>query len=197
MAISLEKGQKVDLTKGNPGLNSLRVGIGWDASAYDGDSYFDLDSLTFMLDENDKCVSVGDIIYFDNFEHTSGSVRLCFYDCTNAIEGDEQIAVDLTKVPESVTKIAFTVLICEQKKRKQNFGQVDNVFIQIVNNANGQELVRCDLGGDFSTKTEAVVVGELYRNNGEWEFNAIGRGFSGGLVALCQNYGMDLVAYDQ
>lgn len=192
MAISLSKGQKVDLTKGNPGLKQLLVGLGWDVNVYDGGSDFDLDAAAFLLGENGKCATEKDFIFYGNLTHSSGGVAHQGDNLTGAGEGDdEQILVDLTKIPENITKIAFTVTIYEAEQRRQNFGQVSNAFIRIVDNATGQELVRYDLGEDFSIET-AVVVGELYRNNGEWKFNAIGSGFSGGLAALCQNYGVQV-----
>ena len=191
MAISLAKGQKVDLTKGNPGLKNLLVGLGWDVNVYDGGDDFDLDAAAFMLGENGKCANEKDFVFYGNLEHASGGVVHKGDNLTGAGDGDdEQIAIDLTKVPANVAKIAFTVTIYKAEERKQNFGQVSNAFIRIVDNANGQELIRYDLGEDFSIET-AVVVGELYRNNGEWKFNAIGSGFSGGLSALCQNYGIN------
>ena len=104
---------------------------------------------------------------------------------------DEQIKVDLSKVPEEVQKIDFTVTIHEAEARKQNFGQVENAFIRVVDETNNKELIRYDLGEDFSIET-AIVVGELYRHSGEWKFNAIGDGFSGGLAALGKNFGVNI-----
>ena len=104
---------------------------------------------------------------------------------------DEQIQIDLSKVPANIEKIAFTVTIYDAETRNQNFGQVSNAFIRLVDEATNAELIRYDLGEDFSIET-AVVVGELYRNNGEWKFNAIGSGFQGGLAALCGYYGIDV-----
>ena len=105
---------------------------------------------------------------------------------------DEEIMIDLEKVPANIEKIAFTVTIYDAEKRRQNFGQVSNAFIRIVDSSTNTELIRYDLGEDFSIET-AVVVGELYRNNGEWKFNAIGSGFQGGLAALCGHYGIETV----
>ena len=111
---------------------------------------------------------------------------------TGAGEGDdEQIKIDLSKVPENITKIAFTVTIYEPEQRRQNFGQINNAFIRIYNEDTGEEMLRYDLGEDFSIET-AVVVGEMYRHNGEWKFNAIGSGFHGGLAALCGHYGIEV-----
>ena len=104
---------------------------------------------------------------------------------------DEQIKVALKDIPANITKISFTVTIYEAQERNQNFGQVSNAFVRIVNMENDEEILRYDLGEDFSIET-AVVVGELYKHNGEWKFNAIGSGFSGGLAALCKNFGLNV-----
>lgn len=192
MAVSLKKGQKVDLTKTNPGLKEILIGLGWDTNKYDGGSEFDLDTAAFMLGGNGKVASDGDFVFYGNLKHASGSVEHLGDNLTGAGEGDdEQIKIDLSKVPESVEKIDFTVTIYEAEERKQNFGQVENAFIRVVNTANNEELIRYDLGEDFSVET-AVVIGELYRNKGEWKFNAIGSGFSGGLAALCNNFGVNV-----
>ena len=192
MAVNLTKGQKVDLTKGNPGLTQIMVGLGWDTNRYDGGYDFDLDATAFLLGANGKVSSDADFVFYGNLKHASGGVEHMGDNLTGEGEGDdEQIFVDLSKVPASVDRIAFTVTIYEHDVRRQNFGQVSNAFIRIVDNSSGTELIRYDLGEDFSIET-AVVVGELYRNNGEWKFNAIGSGFQGGLHALCQNYGVNV-----
>lgn len=192
MAVSLTKGQKVDLTKGNPGLNNLLVGLGWDVNKFDGGSDFDLDAAAFLLDGNGKTTSDADFVFYGNLKHASGGVEHLGDNLTGEGEGDdEQIKVDLSKVPESVEKIDFTVTIYEAEERRQNFGQVSNAFIRIVDESSNTELIRYDLGEDFSVET-AVVVGELYRHNGEWKFNAVGSGFQGGLHALCQNFGVNV-----
>ena len=192
MAVSLQKGQKVDLTKTNPGLTKIVVGLGWDTNKYDGGSDFDLDAAAFLLGGNGKVTSDGDFVFYNNLKHTSGSVEHLGDNLTGAGEGDdEQIKVDLAKVPAGIEKIDFTVTIHEAESRRQNFGQVSNAFIRIVDEGNNKELIRYDLGEDFSVET-AVVVGELYRNNGEWKFNAIGSGFEGGLAALGKNFGVNI-----
>ena len=192
MAVSLTKGQKVDLTKGNPGLCNLLVGLGWDINRYDGGSDFDLDTAAFLLGGDGKTASDADFVFYGNLKHASGAVEHLGDNLTGEGDGDdEQIKIDLSKVPETVEKIDFTVTIYEAEERRQNFGQVSNAFIRIVDEANNTELIRYDLGEDFSSET-AVVVGELYRNNGEWKFNAIGSGFQGGLHALCQNFGVNV-----
>jgi len=192
MPINLQKGQKVDLTKGNPGLSKLIVGLGWDTNKYDGGADFDLDASAFLLGENGKVTTQGDFIFYGNLKHASESVEHMGDNLTGEGDGDdEQITVNLSQVPANISKIAFTVTIYESDKRRQNFGQVSNAYIRIVDESTGTELIHYDLGEDFSIET-AVSVGELYKHNGEWKFNAIGSGFQGGLAALCANYGIEV-----
>ena len=191
MAINLQKGQKIDLTKTNPGLTKIMVGLGWDTNKYDGGSAFDLDASAFLLDGAGKAGSDADFVFYGNPKHNSGSVESSGDNTTGAGEGDdEQIMVDLSLVPASVEKIDFTVTIYEADQRNQNFGQVTNAYIRIVDSSTGTELIRYDLSEDFSIET-AVIAGELYRHNGEWKFNAVGSGYSGGLAALCANFGLN------
>lgn len=192
MPISLTKGQKVDLTKGNPSLKKIMVGLGWDVNAFDSGADFDLDAAAFLLGENGKCPTEKEFVFYNNLEHVSGAVKHMGDNLTGEGEGDdEQIEVDLTMIPQNIAKVAFTVTIFDSDVRRQNFGQVSNAYIRIVDETTGQELIRYDLGEDFSIET-AVVVGELYRNNGQWKFNAIGSGFQGGLAALCGHYGIQV-----
>lgn len=192
MPISLQKGQKVDLTKTNPGLKTIMVGLGWDTNKYDGGHDFDLDAAAFLLTASGKVGAQEDFIFYGNLQHGSGAVTHMGDNLTGEGEGDdEQVMVDLAGVPAHVEKIAFTVTIYDAEARAQNFGQVSNAFIRVVDQTNDQELIRYDLGEDFSIET-AVVVGELYRNGTEWKFNAIGSGFSGGLAALCNNFGIQV-----
>lgn len=192
MPINLSKGQKVDLTKGNASLKHIMVGLGWDVNAFDSGADFDLDASAFMCGANGKCSTEKEFIFYGNLEHPSGAVKHQGDNLTGEGDGDdEQIFVDLKAIPESVDKIAFTVTIYEAQERRQNFGQVSNAYIRIVDEDTNQELIRYDLGEDFSIET-AIVVGELYRHNGEWKFNAIGSGFQGGLAALCGHYGIQV-----
>ncbi len=192
MAISLQKGQKVDLTKTNPGLTKIMVGLGWDTNKYDGGSDFDLDTAAFLLDDAGKVKSDADFVFYNNLNHASGSVTHMGDNLTGAGDGDdEQIKIDLSKVPAEVSKIDFTVTIHDAEARRQNFGQVSNAYIRIATEDTNVELIRYDLGEDFSVET-AVVVGELYRNGAEWKFNAVGSGFQGGLAALCGNFGINI-----
>lgn len=192
MPISLQKGQKVSLTKGNPGLSKVVVGLGWDVNQFDTGGDFDLDASAFLLTDYGRVSRQEDFVFFGNLTHPSGSLTHMGDNRTGEGEGDdEQIKVDLSKVPENLTRIAFTVTIYEPEQRRQNFGQVNNAFIRIYNEVTGEELLRYDLGEDFSIET-AAVFGELYKNNGEWKFNAIGSGYQGGLAALCANYGIEV-----
>ena len=192
MAVSLSKGQKVDLTKGNPSLKKITVGLGWDVNRYDGGADFDLDASAFLLGANGRVPRDEDFVFYGNMTHDSGAVMHGGDNRTGEGEGDdEQIIVDLTLVPQKIEKIDFTVTIYDADIRKQNFGQVGNAYVRIVDEATGTELIRYDLEEDFSIET-ALVVGELYRHNGEWKFNAIGSGYQGGLEALCRAYGVNV-----
>ena len=191
MAINLTKGQKVDLTKGNASLSKIVVGLGWDVNAFDSGAAFDLDAAAFMVGSSGKCPTEKEFIFYGNLVHPTESVKHMGDNLTGEGDGDdEQIEVDLSMVPGNIEKIAFTVTIYDAEKRRQNFGQVSNAYIHILDTATNTELLRFDLGEDFSIET-AVVVGELYKHNGEWKFNAIGSGFQGGLAALCAHYGID------
>ena len=181
MPISLKKGQKVSLTKDNPGLAHVVVGLGWDVNGFDTGGAFDLDAAAFLLGENGKTTRGEDFVFYGNLRHPSGAVEHLGDNLTGVGDGDD----------EQINRIAFTVTIYEAEERRQNFGQINNAFIRIYDETNGQELLRYDLGEDFSIET-AAVFGELYKNNGEWKFNAIGSGYQGGLAALCANYGVDV-----
>ncbi|MDR0524633.1 MAG: TerD family protein [Spirochaetaceae bacterium] len=190
MAISLKKGQKVDLTKGNPGLSKIIVGLGWDTNKYDGRADFDLDTAAFLLTENGKVSNEKDFVFYSNLKHPSGGVTHLGDNRSGIGEGDdEQIKVDLARIPQSINKVDFTVTIYEAESRRQNFGQVSNAYIRVYDEEKKAELLRYDLGEDYSIET-AVVVAELYRNGPEWKFNAIGMGFQGGLGALAANFGI-------
>lgn len=192
MAVSLSKGQKVDLTKTNPGLDQVLIGLGWDTNKYDGGFDFDLDAAAFLLNENGKVNSDADFVFYNNKVHESGAVVHQGDNLTGEGEGDdEQIQIVLSKVPANISKISFTVTINEADVRNQNFGQVSNAFIRVVDFATGNELIRYDLSEDFSIET-AVVVAELYRHGGEWKFNAVGSGYQGGLRALCLDFGVNV-----
>ena len=194
MAISLQKGQKISLAKVaadagiQGGLSKVMVGLGWDPIKYTSDNEFDLDASVFMCDASGKVTKDSNFIFYNN--KTAPGIEHMGDNRTGAGDGDDEvIKIDLTAIEPDVQKIAFTVTIDQADARKQNFGMVENSYIRIVDEAKGTELIRYDLGEDYSIET-AVVVAELYRNGAEWKFNAIGSGFSGGLAALCNNYGL-------
>lgn len=187
--INLSKGQKINLSKSKPGLKKIMIGLGWDTNKYSGGFDFDLDASVFMVDEHGRTLPAH-FIFYNNLTGPNGSVVHQGDNRTGEGEGDdEQIFVDLDKVPADIQKIAITVTIDDADNRHQNFGMVDNAFLRLVNNDTDKEEARFDLGEEFSIET-AVVVGELYKLNGEWNFRAIGQGFSGGLMELCKNYGL-------
>lgn len=191
MPISLQKGQKVSITKGNPGLAKVVVGLGWDVNQFDTGGDFDLDTAAFLVTDQGKVSKQEDFVFFGNLKHPSGCAEHIGDNRTGAGEGDdENIKINLSLVPANISKIAFTVTIYDAEVRRQNFGQVNNAYIRVFNEETGEELVRYDLCEDFSIET-ASVFGELYRNNEEWKFNAIGSGYQGGLGALCTNFGID------
>ena len=192
MGIVLKKGQKVDLTKGNASLKKLIIGLGWDVNKYDGGHSFDLDAVAFSCGDDGKVHDEGDMIFYNNLKHSSGAIEHLGDNLTGDGDGDdEQILINLDLIPGHITKIDFTVTIHEAEERKQNFGQVSNAYVRVVNSDTKEELIKYDLGEDFSIET-AIVVAELYKNGSEWKFNAIGSGFEGGLAALCKNFGLNV-----
>jgi len=191
MAVSLSKGGNVSLSKEAPGLTAIIVGLGWDARVTDG-SAFDLDASAFLLNEGGKIRSDADFIFYNNKTSSDGSVVHQGDNQSGAGEGDDEtVVIDLVKVPADVQKVAFSVTIHEAEARKQNFGQVGNAYIRVVNKADGKEIARYDLSEDYSTET-AMIFGELYRNGAEWKFKAIGQGFAGGLGPLAKNFGVNI-----
>ena len=142
MAVNLSKGQKVDLTKTNPGLSKIFVGLGWDINKYDGGSDFDLDASAFLCGDNGRVFSDADFIFYSNTKHASGSVEHTGDNKTGSGEGDDEvIKVDLALVPQNISRIAFTVTIYDADQRKQNFGQVSNAYIHIMDQVTGQEII--------------------------------------------------------
>ncbi len=191
MAISLSKGGNVSLGKEAPGLKKAMLGLGWDARATDGQA-FDLDASVFLLGAGGKVRNDHDFIFYNNAKSPDGSVEHMGDNRTGAGEGDDEvIKVNLATVPPDVDKIAIAVTIHEADIRRQNFGMVSNAFVRLVNEEDNKEVVRYDLGEDFSTET-AVIFGELYRHSGDWKFRAVGQGFAGGLGPLAKNYGVNI-----
>ena len=196
MAVNLSKGQRVSLDKN---MNMALVGLGWDPNRYDGGYDFDLDASAFLLGRNGKVRSDADFVFYGNQEHFSGAVKSMGDDTSggNSEEGDdEQIFIDFKKIPADVEKIAITVTIYDAPVRRQNFGQVSNAYVRVArisgpNDTVGTEVLRFDLGEEFSIET-AIVVCEIYRSGSDWKFNAVGAGYQGGLEALCRSFGVNV-----
>lgn len=193
MSISLSKGQRINLSKEfGSELNNVQIGLGWDTNRYDGGQDFDLDSSAFLLDANGRTNGLPTFIFYGNTTGGNGSIVHSGDNRTGSGQGDDEvIEVSLSNVPFEVEKIAVAVTIHEAEARNQNFGQVSNAYVRIVDKDSGAELVRFDLEEDFSTET-AVVVAELYKKDGQWRFSAVGSGYSGGLQALATSYGLDV-----
>jgi stress response protein SCP2/tellurite resistance protein len=188
LGVTLSKGQKVDLTKSNPGLQNVVVGLGWDISQ--NGANFDLDASVFLLGPTGKVQSDQDFVFYNNPSGGNGSI---LYSGDNrdgyGTQDDEQIRIELNRVPAHIHRIAFTITIHDAQLKGQNFGQISNSYVRIFNQQTNEELMRFNLGRDFTVET-AIVAAELYRHNGEWKFNAIASGFQGGLAALCRNFGV-------
>ena len=189
MTISLNKGGNLSLSKTDPSLNNVLIGLGWDARPTDG-ADFDLDASAFMLKADGKVRSDADFIFYNQKRSACGSVEHLGDNLTGKGEGDDEtLVVQLNNVPTDVERVTFAVTIHEAETRKQNFGQVSNAFIRVVNKDSGVEIARYDLSEDASVET-AMIFGEIYRHNGEWKFKAIGQGYAGGLSPLVKQFGV-------
>jgi tellurium resistance protein TerD len=190
MAISLQKGGNVNLSKEAPGLKKVIVGLGWDPRATDG-ATFDLDGSAFLLRADGKVRNDSDFIFYNNLVSGDGSVEHAGDNRTGVGEGDdERITIDLSRVPQEVDRIAVAVTIHEAEQRRQNFGMVARAFIRCIDANNEREIARYDLSEDSSTET-AMIFGELYRMGSEWKFRAVGQGYKGGLAPLARSFGVD------
>ncbi|MGQ9659658.1 MAG: TerD family protein [Thermochromatium sp.] len=191
MAISLSKGGNVNLSKEAPNLENVLIGLGWDARATDGQD-FDLDASLFMVKDDGKVPNDAYFIFYNQRRSPEGAVEHTGDNRTGAGEGDdESILVTLSKVPPEIQRLVIAVTIHEADVRRQNFGQVSNAFVRIVNRDTNQEIVRFDLSEDYSTET-AMIFGEIYRYSGDWKFRAVGQGYSGGLRALALQHGVNV-----
>ncbi|MEH1794236.1 MULTISPECIES: TerD family protein [unclassified Nostoc] len=190
MAVTLTKGQRVSLDKVAPGLTEVFIGLGWDVKVMDTGSAFDLDASVFMVGINEKLISDNHFIFYNNLvsPDPNKSVQHTGDNLTGVGDGDDEvIKINLQKVPADVHQIFITVTIHEAAERKQNFGQVQNAFVRVVNAQSNQEVVRYDLVEDYSIET-ALIMAELYRKDGEWRLNAVGSGYQGGLKALLDRF---------
>ena len=205
MSVSLQKGQKVNLSKDNAGLAKVIVGLGWDEakpSGGGGGGFFatlfggaatthqaiDCDASAIML-KNGKFVDRTDLVYFGNLKHKSGTVNHMGDNLTGEGEGDdEQIVIDLSRVPAEYDKIVIVVNIYQAVQRKQHFGMIENAFIRLVDARNNKEMCKYNLTENYSGMT-AMIFGEIYRHNGEWKFNAMGNGTTDpGIGELCRRF---------
>jgi tellurium resistance protein TerD len=190
MAISLQKGGNVNLSKEAPSLKKLIVGLGWDPRSTDG-AAFDLDGSAFLLKGDGKVRSDADFIFYNNLKSADGSVVHLGDNTTGQGDGDdEQLTIDLAAVPADVERVVVAVTIHDADARRQNFGQVGKAYIRVLNAEGEKEIARFDLSEDGSTET-AMIFGEVYRAGSEWKFKAVGQGFAGGLGPLARSYGIN------
>ncbi len=190
MAVSLKKGQRVSLEKVAPGLSQAFIGLGWDIKPTDTGYDFDLDASVFLLGSNEKIISDNHFIFYNNTSSPDPEKSVLYTgdNLTGAGEGDDEvIKVNFKKVPPEIQKIVVAVTIHEAEERGQNFGQVENAFVRIVDEQTTQEAIRYDLTEDYSTET-ALIMAEVYRKDGDWRLNAVGSGYQGGLKALLDRY---------
>ncbi|MDK1670694.1 TerD family protein [Moraxella osloensis] len=191
MAISLNKGGNLSLSKTDPSLKKLLIGLGWDERATSG-AEFDLDASVFLVTASGKVRGDHDFIFYNQLKSADGAVEHTGDNRSGAGDGDDEaVKVNLSMVSPEIDKIVITVTIHDAQARGQNFGMVTNAFIRVVNDETGAEVVRFDLAEDYSVET-AMVFGEVYRHSGEWKFRAVGQGYSGGLAAMCRQYGINI-----
>ena len=191
MGISLSKGGNISLSKTDPGLKHVIVGLGWDARPTDGVD-FDLDASAFMVKDDGKVRSDSDFIFYNQTKSTCGSVEHAGDNRTGEGDGDdESVIILLDKVPTDIQRIIFCVTIHDAEIRKQNFGQVSHAYARVVNKETNNEVTRYDLSEDASIET-AMIFGEIYRHSNEWKFKAVGQGYAGGLAALAKQYGINI-----
>ena len=197
MSVNLQKGQKVDLTKGNAGLRRVMVGLGWDAAEQQGGLFggrtqdIDCDAIAFLLNSEGKVESSSDVVFFNNLRHMSGCVLHQGDNLTGEGEGDdEQIMVDLANLPSKYERIVILVSIYKATDRGQHFGMIRNAFIRLVDADKNKELCIYNLSENYAGTT-ALVFGELYRYKGEWKFNAVGQPLQVWSIAqLAERYGL-------
>lgn len=202
MSLTLTKGQNLSLTKTDPDMKKAMLGLGWDARSTDG-TEFDLDASALLVDARGKVRSDSDFVFYNqmgdvtlsngkDYDPDKASVMYQGDNRTGEGDGDdEQVLVDFARVPSDIERIVFTVSIYDADKRAQNFGQVRNAFIRLVNDSTGNEVVRYDLSEDYSTET-ALIFAEVYRNGGEWKFRAVGQGFRDGLGGIAREFGVNI-----
>ena len=190
MGISLSKGQRISLEKASPGLKAAFVGLGWDVKKVDTGNDYDLDVSVFLLGDNEKLISDNHLVFYNNLKSPDAdhSIEHMGDNLTGEGEGDDEVVlVNFTKIPDDVKKLVFVVTIHEADKRSQNFGQIDNAFVRLVDVQTKNEVLRYDLSEQYSIET-ALIVAEIYKKDGEWRMNAVGSGYQGGLQAILNRY---------
>ena len=191
MSVSLSKGGNISLSKTDPSLVRILIGLGWDARATDGQD-FDLDASAFLVTGTGKVRSDSDFIFYNQLKSSDGSVEHTGDNRTGAGDGDgEVIKVELPKVAPEIERVVVAVTIHDADARRQNFGMVKGAFIRILNADSSTEITRFDLSEDYSTET-ALTFGEVYRHGAEWKFRAVGQGFAGGLAPLATGFGVSI-----
>ncbi|MDQ8045319.1 MAG: TerD family protein [Solirubrobacteraceae bacterium] len=191
MAVTLNKGGNVSLSKEAPGLTNISIGLGWDVRTTEG-ADFDLDASAILLGENGKVLSDNHFIFYNNLTSPDGTVEHTGDNLTGEGDGDdESINADLANMASEVQTIVVPVSIYDAENRNQNFGQVRNAFIRIVNRADNSEIARYDLSEDASSET-AMIFGEVYRHGAEWKFRAVGQGWASGLGGIAKDYGVGI-----
>lgn len=189
MGVSLQKGANVSLSRTDPSLTRILIGLGWEARSTTGDD-FDLDASLFLVEPTGKVPSDNHFIFYNQLRSPCGSVEHTGDNRTGDGDGDDEaLIVDLAAVPQGITRLVVAVTIHDADGRGQNFGQVSGAFMRILNKESDAEIARFDLTEDYSTET-AMVFGEVYRHNGEWKFKAVGQGYAGGLHSLCVQHGV-------
>jgi tellurium resistance protein TerD len=191
VGVTLTKGGNVSLSKEAPGLTNVIVGLGWDVRSTTGADY-DLDASAILLNESGRVISDQHFVFFNNLTSPDGTVEHTGDNLTGEGEGDDEVLkVNLAGMSPDVDKIVFPVSIYDADARRQSFGQVNNAYIRVVNEADNREITRFDLSEDASTET-ALVFGELYRRGGEWKFRAVGQGYASGLAGIARDYGVNV-----
>lgn len=188
--VNLVKGQKLDLTKRNPALKKVRIGLGWQTA--DTRQEFDLDASVFILNRLGRVTPETNFVFYNNLLSADGSV---VHTGDNRTGGDadsveEEVTVDFDKISDSTERIVVAVTIHDANTRNQYFGQVSNAFVQLIDDTTGNEILRYNLDEDYSTAT-SVIFCELFRDGNSWSFNAVGRGENADLGDLCRAYGLD------
>ncbi len=190
MGISLSKGQRISLEKASPGLKAAFVGLGWDVKKVDTGHDYDLDVSVFLLGDNEKLISDNHLVFYNNLKSPDAdhSVEHMGDNLTGEGEGDDEVVlVNFTKIPDDVKKLVFVVTIHEADKRQQNFGQIENAFVRLVDVQTKDEVLRYDLTEQYSIET-ALIIAEIYKKDGEWRMSAVGSGYQGGLQAILNRY---------